>query len=188
MPSNPPIDTLRLSAKDLDQIIADLEKHSGGERSNRRSLERWTFSGSKALLMLNTDLCNSRHFIIAPRNLSAGGVAALHGGYIHVGTKCTVSMKRLDRSAQSMRGRIVRCSHMQGNLHDLGIQFDQHIDPEQFVDFGGNTAFNVEHVDLDKLQGSVLVIEDSLADQRLISHYFSASSLEISSPETPKQL
>lgn len=179
MPSNPPIDTLRLSAKDLDQIITDLEKDPGGERSIRRSLKRWTFSGSKALLTLNGDLGNTRHFIIAPRNLSAGGVAALHGGYIHVGTKCTVSMKRLDRSAQSVRGRIVRCSHMQGNLHDLGIQFDQHIDPEQFVDFEGDTAFNVEHVDVDKLHGSVLVVEDSLADQRLISHYFSGSSLEI---------
>ena len=179
MPSNTPIDTLRLSAKDLDQIIADLEKDSGGEKSIRRSLKRWTFSGCKALLTLNSDLGSPRHFIIAPRNLSAGGVAALHGGYIHVGTKCTVSMKRLDRTAKSVRGRIVRCSHMQGNLHDLGIQFDQHIDPEQFVDFGGTTAFNVEHVDIEKLQGSVLVIEDSLADQRLISHYFSGSALEI---------
>ncbi len=179
MPANPPIDTLRLSARDLDQIVTDLEKDSCKEGAIRRSLKRWTFSGSKALLTLNSDLGNSRHFIIAPRNLSAGGVAALHGGYIHVGTKCTVSMKRLDRTAQSVRGKIVRCSHMQGNLHDLGIQFDQHIDPEMFVDFGDNTAFNVKHVDLSKLQGSVLVVEDSLADQRLFSHYFAGTSLEI---------
>lgn len=180
MPSNTPIDTLRMSAGDLDQIIADLEKESSPDGVIRRALKRWTFSGSKALLTLNSDLGSTRHFIIAPRNLSAGGLAAIHGGYIHIGTRCTISMKRLDRTAQSIRGQIVRCSHMQGNLHDLGIKFDKQIDPEMFVDFGGNTAFNVEHVDLSKLQGSILVVEDSLADQRLISHYFSSSALEIS--------
>lgn len=180
MPSNTPIDTLRLSAKDLDQLIADLEKDAAPDGVIRRALKRWSFSGSKALLTLNSDLGSPRHFIIAPRNLSAGGLAAIHGGYIHVNTRCTISMKRLDRTVQSIGGRIVRCAHMQGNLHDLGIQFDKQIDPEQFVDFGGNTAFNVEHVDLDKLQGSILVVEDSLADQRLFSHYFSNSPLEIS--------
>ena len=180
MSSNTPIDTLRLSDRELDQLIADLEKKAPPEGLIRRALKRWTFSGSRALLTLSGDLGNTRHFIVASRNLSAGGLTAIHGGYIHIGTRCMISMKRLDRTVQSIAGRIVRCSHMQGNLHDLAIQFDKQIDPKQFVDFGGKTAFNVEHVDLSKLQGSILVIEDSLADQRLLTHYFSKSDLEIS--------
>lgn len=173
-------DTLRLSSKDLELLIAELERGSAASPSSiRRELRRWTFSSGRALMTVVDDVGSARHFVVAPRNISAGGVAVLHGGFVHPGTRCIISMRRMDRTAQSVSARVARCSHLKGHLHDLGIRFDQRVDPEKFIDFHGQTAFNVEHVDPAKLHGSLLVVEDSLADQRLLAHYFKQSKLEI---------
>lgn len=181
-------DTLRISGRELDLLIADLERESGTAPTNiRRELKRWTFTGGKALMTIISGAGNTRHYVVAPRNISAGGVAMLHGGFVHPGTKCIVSMRCMDRSVQSISGQVARCSHLRGHLHDLGVRFNERVDPERFVDFQGQTAFNLEQVDLSKLQGSLLVVEDSLADQRLLAHYFRASNLEINFAKDAEQ-
>lgn len=175
------IDTLRTSNRDLELIIADLDRGAQFESSDlRRSLKRWKFTAGKAVLTLFREAGPSQTFVVAPRNLSAQGVAIIHGGYIHAKTRCIVSIKRVDGKIAHIHGSVVRCSHIKAQLHDIGIKFDSTIDPEGFVERGETNRFNVEKVELHDLRGTLLVVEDSIADQKLLAYYFKDANLDVS--------
>lgn len=175
-----PVDTLRTSSRELEMIMNELDRvGANDEGSLRRSLKRWKFTGSKAVVTLLSETGRRQNYVVAPRNLSAGGTGVLHGGFIHAGTRCIVAMRKRTGSVACIPGSVIRCSHIRGHLHELGIQFDHAIDPEQFLEFGNRTNFNTERVDLSSLRGTLLMIDDSIADQRLVAHYFKDSQLDV---------
>lgn len=67
------------------------------------------------------------------RNLSSGGIAVLHGGYLHLGSRCTVILRTLAGDPTSIAGIVRHCRHIQGMSHEVGIQFDAEIRIEQFI-------------------------------------------------------
>ncbi|MFG0293177.1 MAG: response regulator [Phycisphaerales bacterium JB065] len=174
------IDTLRTSGRDLELIISDLERGVQFETADlRRSLKRWKFTAGKAVVTLMRDTGPGQTFVVAPRNLSSQGIGLIHGGYVHTKTRCIVSIRRTDGKIAHLHGTVVRCAHVRAQLHDIGIKFDSTIDPEGFVDRPEGSRFNVEKVELNDLRGSLLVIEDSTADQRLVAHYFKDANLDV---------
>lgn len=175
-----PVDTLRTSSRELELIMNELDRVGGEEITDlRRALKRWKFNGSKALVTLLSETGRRQNYVVAPRNLSAGGTGVLHGGFVHAGTRCIVAMRRRNGSVACIPGSVIRCSHIRGRLHELGIEFDHTTDPEQFLEFENRTNFNTERVDVSTLRGTLLVIDDSLADQRLVAHYFKDSNLDV---------
>ena len=70
---------------------------------------------------------------IYSRNISAGGLAFVHSGFLHPGTRCDFSLPRLDGLKQQIYGRIVNCRHLDGVMHELSVKFDSDIDAGCFV-------------------------------------------------------
>jgi hypothetical protein len=63
---------------------------------------------------------------IAPvvRDVSRGGLGGLHSSFMHVGTKVAclfVSPER--RPCLRVAGEVVRCRHVRGNVHEIGVKF-----------------------------------------------------------------
>ncbi len=103
--------------------------------------------------------------------MSAGGMSLLHGGFVYNGVKIVVHMERLSREMENLEGKVVRCRHLGKHIHELGVQFDRQTEPRGFISLGDTEeSFLLEHVDPTSLQGRILVLEDSRADQRLMAH------------------
>lgn len=76
-------------------------------------------------------------FIVVPRNISAGGLAFLHGGYLHAGTLCMVKLKGLDGCEAISTGHVVRCRYLCGRVYDIGLLFENDIQVGDFVKISG---------------------------------------------------
>ncbi|MFT3686169.1 MAG: PilZ domain-containing protein [Phycisphaerales bacterium] len=64
------------------------------------------------------------------RDLSAGGLALLWGTFLHNDTRCsfTVVNSETHEPVTSVSGVVVRCTHVKGSVHDVGVKFDEPID------------------------------------------------------------
>jgi hypothetical protein len=72
-------------------------------------------------------------YIVDSVNLSASGVAVLHGNFIHDGTPCEVCLQTTDGEKFAVTGTVVRSECVSAPVHLLGIQFERTIDIEPFV-------------------------------------------------------
>jgi len=134
--------------------------------------------GPKAVLTLLGQSGDHVHHLVATRNLSSSGIGIVHGGYVHPGTRCTISLRARTGEARSLNGKVVKCQVMSGRLHDVGILFATEVNPMEFVEACTEGAFNVEHVDPSKLRGTALFVEDDRATQKLFAHYLDGTGME----------
>jgi hypothetical protein len=57
------------------------------------------------------------------RNISAGGLAFLHRQALAVGQELEVDIPLLDRQVLCVEARVVRCRHVKGMVHEIGVEF-----------------------------------------------------------------
>lgn len=58
------------------------------------------------------------------RDISCSGMAIYHTGYVHVDSTCMIAFANPAREVICRApGRIVRCRHVRGTIHELGIVF-----------------------------------------------------------------
>ncbi|HBS28854.1 MAG TPA: hypothetical protein DEB06_05265 [Phycisphaerales bacterium] len=182
MSSDPVHDTIRLSRADLDAVLAELgrEESLSGEGNGKRQHRRWRMQSQKAIVTLLDESRNKRHFVAVPRNLSCNGMAFLHGGFVYSGSSCWVTLRAMDGSARPIAAKIVRCQHLKGHLHDLGVAFTERVNPRDFfVVSTDDHLFNNENVNPRSLHGRVLVVDDSRIDQKLLAMAFAGSPVEV---------
>lgn len=171
-------DPLRLSVAETDRLLAQLNRAGAGQSKRRH--RRWLMSRQKGVLSLTNDKGNHSAFVIVPRNISRGGVAVLHGGFVHCGTRCTLGLRGADGAPRSMPATVVRCRCVEGRVHDLGIVFDQEVNPRDFaIRAMDEFRFDTEAVDPRTLSGKVLVVSSNASDAEFIDSVFDGSGVEV---------
>lgn len=83
-------------------------------------------------------------YIVLPYNLSVSGVGFLHGGYLYPGSTCHAELIVAGGERRWIAGKVARCSHMSKKIHDVGVKFDDLIDPRWCYD----AAFDSQHNDV----------------------------------------
>lgn len=174
-------DTLRMRPSDIQALLEEhRERESDG--ASQRSARRWMMQQQKAIVTLIDAYGTKTNLIVVPRNLSTGGVGFFHGGFVYTGTQCFVTMRALSGSAHPIRGRVVRCVHKRGRMHEIGVRFDEEISPrEYFIDVGDAPLFNAEAVDIANLRGTALIVAESAAERSLVADHFRESGMIITS-------
>ncbi len=71
-------------------------------------------------------------YIVRSRNLSESGVGFFHGSFLHDDARCVVLLRHAD-GKQQIPGRVRRCQHLRGMLYDIGVEFDETVDPARFL-------------------------------------------------------
>jgi len=129
----------RLDTADVDQILDQLDQDSKPHdrlyrmlRSRRRH-ERYRYRVRRICVTLFHDGEEATLFVSA-RNLSAGGVAFLHTNPIDIGTHCQVRLVDRHTQDQHVTGAIARCRYVKAEVYEIGVRFDETIDPRFFVD------------------------------------------------------
>lgn len=92
---------------------------------------------------------------VACRDISKGGMSIVHNAYIHPGSPCALVLTHQRHGPEVVQGRIVRCQHRGGMLHELGIQFDRPIDVEDYL-----PTEPVEPAEAHPLRGVALVLHE----------------------------
>lgn len=173
--------TLGLRRTDLETVLNELDAGPSGAGSKRRNHARWAFrQESLELRLVHPGSAHTVSIKVACRNLSCGGLSALHSAYVHPGTKVTAIVPHPLEGGVPVPGEVVRCQHVRGMIHEIGVKFVKPIAAREFVKNDPFAeAFSFERVNPADLHGTVLHVEDSPLDQRLVRHYLRDTALRI---------
>ncbi len=174
-------DNLRLSPRDLEQVLAELNRgRLAAHDTHRRGSRRWPCVFQRAVLTTFDRQLDRRHYSVMPRNISLNGMALVHGGYIHVGTACSVTLRTSEGEIRTLTGKVSRCQHLRAHLHDIGVHFRATVVPTEFnVSLGDEYLFHAEAVDPRQLSGRVTIVAKSRAEQQLVAHLYRETDLTI---------
>lgn len=182
--------TLGLDDRTLSRLLDQLDAlHDGVMRpAPRRDFVRWPFRDA-SLPMRVTHLDGSvAPLLVACRNISRGGISVLHSSFMYPGTRCAIVLRHPERGAVPVPGTVVRCTFRGGVVHEIGVKFDQPIDvrdvvrPDPFSD-----CFSLERVKPESLRGTVVYVEDSELDHRIVSHFLRDTGLVLRTARTAEE-
>jgi hypothetical protein len=153
--------TLGIVPEVYEKLLERIESNSKtcDSDNTRRKYHRIRYHSPFLNISLNSRQMSRTNICVATRNISRSGVSVLHSNFVHTGTSATVTLERLDSTTVSVRGTVVRCQHISGIVHEVGIQFDVPIHPQEFIRFLPLDAFrSVTTVDPEELRGNVDII------------------------------
>ncbi|MFN0010982.1 MAG: response regulator [Phycisphaerales bacterium] len=178
-----PSNTLRLGEADLGRIRGDLDTAGAGNDSKRDHL-RWPFPANAVKMEVRHPGGQATLLAYACRNLSCGGMSLLHSSYVHVGTLCTVHLPRANGTVAQVAGKIVRCRHVKGTVHEIGVAFKGVVNISEFIRLDPYEGrFSLERIDPERLSGTLLHIEDSEMDRRLVRNFLKDTNLFVVNAE-----
>ncbi len=140
--SEPIINSLRLSARESIELLTRLQEEAdafcGNERRNNDRVPIVEESGITVQLRHpGGSVVNVR---VLPRNISPTGIGFLHGGFVYVGTKLVVQLRRMDGFFASLGAVVTQCRHLRGSIHEIGARFANPIEVREYanVDIAAN--------------------------------------------------
>lgn len=177
-----PVDTVRLSPAEREALIASLDRQSkdaDSSENNRRHERVAFFPKPVAVSFIHPGGVETR-CLVTPRNISVSGMGFLHGGYLHNGSECVVNLPSLFGDTRFVRGAIRSCRYITGNVHEIGVEFDDEIDPYDFLEPGdAPQSADAAAIDPQTLHGAILAIENSPADARLLTHHLAKTDVSL---------
>ncbi len=181
--------TLGWNERDLAVVLDAMEARAKESGTNaKRDFARWPFRK----VTINARVFHPGGTIVflklACRNISRGGIGLLHNAYIHPGTKCSVTIPLVSGGLKEIVGKVRRCVHVRGTLHELGVAFDTSIDLRQYLDAAKTPDFfSLEKVDPTRLSGKLLYLDDNELDIRIIQHYFREATVQLRTTTKPQE-
>lgn len=132
--SSQAIDTVRLDKSQRDCLIKSLDQKRSRKRGNNaRRWPRFKYDAEHIIVRITHVGGTVHNYLVVPRNLSVGGVAFIHGQFIHPDSRCEVVLPTPKASWFRVGGRVVRCLHASGMIHEVSVEFEERIDPHMFL-------------------------------------------------------
>ncbi len=178
---------VRLNSAERSKLLCRLDDAPGRAGRDRRRYRRWEYRMSDIAVLVQHPAGGTGRYLVCARNISAGGLSAIHGGYIHPGSECKIVLPRRVGSPFAVNGVIVHCRHLEGSYHEIGIRFTQEVDPAALVPElipDGEDSGDLTH-ELPPLEGRVLVVDQSPADRKLMTYHLSATALILNMVDSP---
>jgi hypothetical protein len=126
MPVNAHLSPVALPPGDLQKVLDALDAAGGSglpARDDRRS-RRLSYRSLEVVIRVITGRDEPSPCFWGPtRNISAGGLAFLHRQALAVGQELEVDIPLLDRQVLCVEARVVRCRHVKGMVHEIGVEF-----------------------------------------------------------------
>ena len=124
-------DTLRLDDSQCHSLIMRL---NGDKSESERAIRSDYFERKRIVVELDPVSSPGRiSYLMKPWDLAAFEIRLLHGTFIHEETKAVVILMASDDERVPTPGKVSRCRHVEGRVHEVVIKFDNPIDLENFV-------------------------------------------------------
>jgi CheY-like chemotaxis protein/HPt (histidine-containing phosphotransfer) domain-containing protein len=161
---------------------------TGDVADNRRSHQRLAFEVGQITVAVMHPGGTLSKFRVVCRDLSSGGVAFLHRGFLYEGTECQISLPLMTGGERAVGGKVVRCSHVKKNIHEVGVCFDDQLDPRQFMDVGVEYAeLNDKPIEMPDLQGRLLFVGAEALDFALLQYQLQGTAIELVHEASPQE-
>ncbi len=171
--------TLGMREHELNQLRNMLDQNKS-KAASKRMFSRWQFTENSAPVRIIHPAGNEVLVCMACRNLSNGGIGLLHRSYLHLGTRCIVTLRHPYDGDFEIPGEVVRCIHIKGMIHEIGIKFDEEIDVREFMKPNPLQELSaIESIDPSTLVGTILLVEDSEMDAKLVKHFLRDTQLRV---------
>lgn len=176
------LNTIRLGDKRLQAFLDQMDgpgTDAAGEA--RRDFVRWPFRHAHIRMQVTQPGAgNMTSIIVACRNLSRGGMSVLHSAYMYPGSRCMVEIPHLILGPTVIEGEVVRCAHVKGLVHEIGIRFTEMISPRDYVSSDAlSNMFTLEKVNEADLAGCIVCIDDSELDQNIVAHHLRNTKIQV---------
>lgn len=113
---------LKLTPAEREAIAAAMKRHSGPEQRREKRVE--LDESFQLIVRFGT----GQALGVTPRDVSASGLGFYHVAYVHPGTEVGLVMKAKGADAVSRKGTVVRCRHVKGRVHEVGVLFEERIE------------------------------------------------------------
>jgi len=181
------VNTLSLDGKALESLLDTLDRQCGGAEGMRTHVRR-RFRKRTLALRVQHGAGSSSTLRVVCRNISSTGLSVLHNSYLHPGARCATVLRHRERGPTVVFGRIVRCQHRGGVIHELGVKFDEPLEVTAYVTLDPRgDVFSLERVDPEQLDGCVVYLEESELDQRLVQHFLRGTRVRLRATSDPER-
>jgi PilZ domain len=73
-------------------------------------------------------------FVVSVRDISRGGLSMLYSAYVHLNSRCVFRFyDEKKKQVAAAYAKVVRCQHVKGQIHDVGLKFDLPFPVETFL-------------------------------------------------------
>ncbi len=184
-PKNTVQNTLRLGQRELHSFLEQIEHNDSNWSKPDREFVRSSYRVESVQLIIEHGSGNKVTLPVATRNISRGGISILHSSFIHNGTPVEVALQLPGGAVISSTGKVVRCSHLTGRVHEIGIKFDHQISTKDLLGLDPlNGAYTLERVDPSRLHGSILILTTSDLDRDLLLMFLEDTNLVVNTADT----
>lgn len=169
--------SINVPSAGLDRLFDPLDAKQAGGRA-RRQFTRIEFRRESIAVQVTHPGGSEVTIRVACRNLSRGGMSVFHSTFLHHGTRVVAHIPKPGGDLYPVQGRIVRCQHVSGILHEIGICFDALIDaralaePDPFLN-----RFSLERIAPEELVGRVPLLVPHPADRHMLKHFLRESNI-----------
>ncbi len=124
---------VRIDNARLNAILDRMDGEAGTPERERRRSKRHTYRAKAVVISTQQPTMESPVARRVPaRNICEGGLALLHTTYVHPGTPCLAQLITRDGTWNDVLGTVVHCRHVEANIHEWGIRFDDGPDPSVY--------------------------------------------------------
>ncbi len=130
------VDTLRLSVAEQEKVSRELDHRAKATKlDSRRVVRRYRYVNDQGVPMRVRHPGGTEVFIrVGPRDLSEHGMGFLSGGYLHAGTGIEFVLCLKSGEKIPITATVVRCEHVSGRIHDVGIKFATPVEMSEVAD------------------------------------------------------
>lgn len=96
---------------------------------DRRQRHRYDFEGDLLVVSMQEPGATAPAAdVVFARNISGRGMGFFHHGKVRPGTECVIGFQAADGQPREIAGIIVRCSHVEGLIYEVGMRTTMDID------------------------------------------------------------
>ncbi len=182
-------DYVKLSSAEREELLQRLDGAATRPRGrSRRTDTRLPFRIANVPILIAQPGKVFGRFLVVTRNISGGGLAFVHGSYVHPGTRCHITLPECDGGRAVLKGVTVSCRHVSGMLHEVGLRFDARIDVRRFIADTKPTTDDDAALDLPALEGHALLVAPAgTEDTTALTMALHAAGMSVApAPSAPK--
>ena len=117
----------------LAEVLDELDKVRMAAAHERRKFTRQTHRSMNVVLIVK-EAGGESAFMVATRNMSRGGTSILHRQMVYPGDRCRLVFPLPEGKRLLVSASIVRCRHVRGITHEIGVRFDRPITAGEMED------------------------------------------------------
>ncbi len=176
----------QLMAQTDDELIDLVERLDRDAKmpkdDTRREGERFSYRAGVIPCLVFDSNGAKRKTVLYPRNISSGGIAVVHRGYLHVGTELHVVLRKREGDPVVVRGVTRSCRHVARLLHEVGVQFEEKLEPSEFCEpeiIEATLAASRRRNPLPRVDARVLFVSNSEDQLRWFRASFSSTGMDL---------